>query len=116
MACLLSQERNKINALLRSGELKLLYVSPEKACSESFETQMRNRYVALMAVDEAHCISEWGHNFRFFSTTLPFGLALLPPSPHTTAPPPPPSPRLRPRLWDSRRWSCQTGQVIQGLH
>ncbi|MDZ7879839.1 MAG: RecQ family ATP-dependent DNA helicase [Saprospiraceae bacterium] len=51
------------NQLFRS-ELKLVYVSPEKAVSQSFLSLMKSLPLSLIAIDEAHCISSWGHDFR----------------------------------------------------
>lgn len=49
---------------LNSGRLKLLYISPERLANERFLHSLQRRKISLLAVDEAHCISEWGHNFR----------------------------------------------------
>lgn len=49
---------------LTGGELKLLYVSPEKLGNAEFRKLLKGVELSLVAVDEAHCISEWGHNFR----------------------------------------------------
>jgi len=49
---------------LRSGEYKLLYVAPERVMTPDFAPSLRDWNVAALAVDEAHCISEWGHDFR----------------------------------------------------
>jgi ATP-dependent DNA helicase RecQ len=57
-------EAKEANRQLNSGELRLLYVAPERFNNERFLETIRRRSIALFAVDEAHCISEWGHNFR----------------------------------------------------
>ena len=49
---------------LRNGDLDLLYVAPERASGEGFRSLLRSARIALFAIDEAHCVSEWGHDFR----------------------------------------------------
>ena len=46
------------------GDVKLLYVSPERLGSELFQNKLRHMHVSLITVDEAHCISQWGYDFR----------------------------------------------------
>ncbi len=53
-----------VYARLDSGTLKLLYIAPERFANEAFRQRLKRLPIQLIAIDEAHCISEWGHNFR----------------------------------------------------
>ncbi|MBM4031344.1 MAG: RecQ family ATP-dependent DNA helicase [Planctomycetes bacterium] len=57
------EQRNRLARCIR-GEYRLLYVAPERMRNTAFCEMLRRVKVARMAVDEAHCISEWGHDFR----------------------------------------------------
>lgn len=59
-----TDERRSIAARISDGSLKFLYVAPERLLTDSMLEFLQNRPLALIAIDEAHCISSWGHDFR----------------------------------------------------
>jgi ATP-dependent DNA helicase RecQ len=58
------RERARIEADLKNGNLRLLFISPEKCMQQNFLESLKGSGIRIIAIDEAHCISEWGHNFR----------------------------------------------------
>ena len=57
-------QQNDVIAAVRNRELKLLYLAPERLLQDETRELLRSTPVSIVAIDEAHCVSQWGHDFR----------------------------------------------------
>ena len=76
-----AEEFRRIYQAAQNGCYKLLYVAPERLDTEGFTALVQGLHISLVAVDEAHCISQWGQNFRPSYLRIPDFVASLPQRP-----------------------------------
>ncbi|WP_429842460.1 DNA helicase RecQ [Brevibacillus sp. FIR094] len=79
-----SEVRDRLRMAAR-GEYKLLYIAPERLESEVFQNLIQDVPISFVAVDEAHCVSQWGHDFRPSYLAIPRFLQSLPQRPIVAA-------------------------------
>ncbi len=76
-----SAEQQEVIGQLRSEQLQLLYIAPERLAQSATQAMLRELRISVIAIDEAHCVSQWGHDFRRDYLTLNRLATLLPDTP-----------------------------------
>jgi ATP-dependent DNA helicase RecQ len=76
-----SAEQQAVIGQLHSEQLQLLYIAPERLAQSATQTMLRELRVSVIAIDEAHCVSQWGHDFRRDYLTLNRLATLFPDTP-----------------------------------
>lgn len=76
-SALSDEQKKQVEHAILSGKYKFIYISPEKLSSQTFQKVLSQITVDLVVVDEAHCISEWGHQFRPAYTAIAEYLLVL---------------------------------------
>lgn len=100
---------------IASGQIKLLYVAPERLAQPGAVESLARLRPPLVAIDEAHCISQWGHDFRPDYLRLAEVIERLAP-PHAVACTATATPRVRAEILDKLRWSeSSTKLVLKGF-
>ena len=67
-----SEDYNQILENITNDKYKIIYVAPERLESTEFLNIIQNKNIAQIAIDEAHCISQWGHDFRVSYKKIPY--------------------------------------------
>lgn len=78
-------EAKQVLNQVHAGKVKLLYIAPERLENQYFLTQLKQLPISLVAVDEAHCLSQWGHDFRPSYLNIASRLAAIAPTATTLA-------------------------------
>ncbi|MBT2654835.1 DNA helicase RecQ [Bacillus sp. ISL-18] len=108
-----SEANSRINEA-KQGKYKLLYIAPERLESYEFSEELRQMDIPLVAVDEAHCISQWGHDFRPSYRHIQQMVANLPQKPVVLALTATATPRVREDICDSLEID-QANTIITGF-